>query len=173
MKCISLFSVLIMLAGCQLLPRSLDPKAAECVSPQDNIASLPCDLPAWLHYWLEVSQLSWSERQKHLKLLGDSERDRLQGIFLSQGVDSPYQARLRAHYWAQDYVQDNQNPLADLLTLLVIKPNFQRLELESAVSSLSKLNAQQQEQILALQQQLEKLLQIEQQLIERSHAAKP
>lgn len=172
----------LLLSGCAQFDQQSQHNSEknQCLHPKKTVKSdATCDLSPWLDYWIASSKQSWSKRHNLLNKLGNDDADIVKTILLSQGSDTPYQQRLRAYYQAQDFSQKYTGKLTEFLSILVATPSLQRLELESAISSLSKLSAQRQEQIQLLrqqlaeqdnklhiqQQQLEKLLEIEKQLL--------
>ena len=136
-----------------------------------------CDFSYWLHVWINADETPWSERKLALAQLGHSEHDRLMAYLLSLPSDTPYQDRLRAQLGINDLLPELTDSALAIVNVVAIKPNTQLMELESAMSVLSKENtrrakaAQQlREELEAQQQKLDELLQIEASLMDKSRS---
>lgn len=176
------------LSGCHVLP-PVSPKTRSapvnllCPFHTENTLSTDtCDLQAWLEYWVEVNQLDWKTRKKRIANLSPNTNniDRLKVILLSQAPDTPYQSRLRAQKYSEDMVENDTYQLGRFIQFIVFLPAQRALELESAVTTLSRINSakdqqlkEQQSTIDAQRMQLEKILQIEKSMIEQPAKAKP
>jgi len=139
-----------------------------------------CDLTPWLDYWLMVSQLNWEQREPLLTQLSNSDEDRVKSIFLSHVSNTPYQNRLRAQLVAQQFVLKRKGELAELIRLLVFLPAQEKLELESALTTQTQFNIKQEKKLQAQQeklkeqeQQINKLLQIEKNIVDKPIIEKP
>jgi hypothetical protein len=136
-----------------------------------------CDLHFWTNVWLTADATPWVKRKQLIEALGNTEADRLNKYFLTLPTDTPYQDKLRAQL-ALDEVSPMFSDSARLLfNTIAVKPNKQQMELESAMSVLSKENARNVQALEALraeldaqQQKLEELLQIEATLMDKSRS---
>jgi len=73
---------------------------------------------------------------------------------LSQGIDTPYQNRLRAQSWLLA-LENQVSPAMHMLLIDIIYENSQQLlEFESAITILSGINTRQEQQIAALRNQV-------------------
>ncbi len=178
------------LSGCHVLPTVL-PKTKKstaltdlpCPLHNQNTSSHDkCDLQAWLEYWVEINQLDWKVRKKRIASLSPNTNsiDRLKVILLSQAPDTPYQSRLRAQKYSAELVENDTYQLGQFIHFLVFLPAQRALELESAITTLSRMNTDKQQQIKAQQStidaqriQLEKILQIEKSMIDQPTNANP
>jgi hypothetical protein len=137
---------------------------------QDN-----CNISPWLHYWSDVNTITWPQRKARIETLGDGPADTLKKILLCQGKGTPYQNRLRAQGWAESLKSHITSEMQHFLTIAIYQPSQELLELESALVTLSKINANQagrieEQQILQEQQknQIEQLLNIEAAIMDNS-----
>ncbi|QBL08179.1 hypothetical protein E0Z06_00940 [Rheinheimera sp. D18] len=181
---IILFS--LTLAGCQLTP-PLAPETAPQALPQieptvshppelvpvDTPLSLHDDaltLQAWINY--RASILNQMNEEREL-LANDSVQDdvwQLKRTILQLHPDTPYLTRLRIQMQLAEQLAALPAPLAALLSW-DLAFNQKLLEAESAVSALTRLNAQQHDNIerlqktnKELQKKIDALTQIEAQL---------
>lgn len=184
------FIVLLLavgLSGCHLLPSTSikkDERLASfpCPSAQQTFSDDTCDMYVWLQYWIEVNQLDWKSRKKRIASLSPNtnETDKLKVILLSQAPDTPYQSRLRAQKYSTDMIENDTYQLGRFIQFLVFLPAQRALELESAITTLSRMNAdktkqlnQQQATIEAQRVQLDKILQIEKSMIDQPTNTNP
>jgi hypothetical protein len=152
-----------------------------CLYPDGQLnANSDCDLAPWLDYWLMVSQLNWQQREPLLANLTNSDEDRVKSIFLSHVSNTPYQNRLRAQLVAQQFVLKRKGELAELIRLLVFLPAQEKLELESALTTQTQFSIKQekklqiqQEKLIEQELQINKLLQIEKNIVENPVIEKP
>ncbi len=185
MKRYGVLAVVVGLAGCQLLPSTTtvtdisenkmeQTKVVEtdCVFLVEPMDDARCEMDFWQDYWIQVDQVSWPERQTLIESLADSPDQLLQKIILSQPVNTPYKARLRAQHWIEQVMPRLTPGAQGWLTTVVNKPSGHMLELESAVTILSNINnqqdktlTQQEQQIQQLKAQLEALMKIESNLM--------
>lgn len=136
-----------------------------------------CDWHFWSNVWLTADATPWVKRKQLIEALGNTEADKLNKYFLTLPTDTPYQDKLRAQL-ALDEVSPMFSDSARLLfNTIAVKPNKQQMELESAMSVLSKENARNVQALKALraeldaqQQKLEELLQIEATLMDKSRS---
>jgi hypothetical protein len=145
-----------------------------------EIASQECDLMPWLDYWLQANSLNWKERQQQLSALGSTSADRVKMILLSHVPGTPYQSRLRAQLVAQLFTENHQGKLAKFIQLIVFLPAQEKLELESALATQTRFNIHQEKQLQHQREQLSdqelqinKLLQIEKNIIAQPIEGKP
>lgn len=183
LRCFASASVVVYLSGCNILPeRVLDSTSNNqqnltlCENNrQENAFAEFCDAQYWISYQLSIQNMAWQERSDLIKSLSDDAFYVLQKSLLSQAVDTPYQDRLRAQNWLlslQNLASDKMN---SLLLGLIYNNSQQLLELESAITVLSRVNTQQakkitklekrlgksEEEILKQQEQVDQLLKIE------------
>jgi len=152
-----------------------------CLYPDSQVdAGSDCDLTLWLDYWLMVSELNWEQRELLLAQLTNSDEDKVKSIFLSHVSNTPYQNRLRAQLLAQQFVLKRKGELAELIRLLVFLPAQEKLELESALTTQTQFNIKQekklqvlQEKLIEQEQQINKLLQIEKNIVDKPIIEKP
>lgn len=133
-----------------------------------------CDLMHWLSFWVKHDELSWPVRRELIDQLGESPEHLLKKILLSQAKATPYQNRLRAQGWADQMLPMMSSQMQDLFHVLIYQPSQERLEFESALTILTRINTNQskaldaQEQKLEeQQQQIDKLLKIEASMMEK------
>lgn len=183
-----------LLSACELLPKLTNNAVQSsptcnmqlCVSEANNVEfSEFCELENWLLFILETQNKQWSQRQQDIALLGDTPRDLLVKILLSQNADTPYQNRLRAQNWVVKLVPKTDPDMRRLLEDVVYNNSQQLLEYESAITIISRVNVRQEKTIQDLQVQLqerddalqkqqdqvEQLLKIESDLIEQNRGS--
>ena len=131
-----------------------------------------CEIDYWQDYWIQVDKVSWPERQTLIDSMDDTPDQLLKKIILSQPVNTPYKARLRAQHWIEQLYPWLAAGVQSWLETVVGKPSSHMLELESAVTILSNMNnqqdktlTQQERQIQKLKAQLEALMKIESNLM--------
>lgn len=176
MKVILLAVLIATLSSCSSINSFYTPLTVEhCLHP-----SLPksqgseCELMPWIDYWMQVNTFTWKERQKLLTKLTNSPTDNVKAVLLSHVPNTPYQTRLRAQSIAQNLTHTNNGKLAKFIHYIVYLHSQEKLELESAVTTKDQLNLELQNQInkqsdkIAEQQlQINKLLQIEKNIVEK------
>ncbi|QCZ94074.1 hypothetical protein [Salinimonas iocasae] len=145
------------------------------VSPEHEEFDHQCDFLHWAGIWLSADKTSWPDRKQAIANLGDSTPDLLKKILLSLPVDTPYQDRLRAQHWLNILKPKLQSNIAPLVETMVIAPNNEMLELESALVVLNKVNAEQaqssealKEELEAQRKKLEELLEVEATLMDKN-----
>jgi hypothetical protein len=171
---------LLLLSGCELLPKSLmkdeldenfepEVEALEttlyCES-QETLAMFEeyCDLDAWASKSVEASSIAWPVRIKMIESLGDDPKSMLEKILLIQSDDTPYRNRLRAQGWIEELQTVTDSAMTQVLEIIVFQHSQQLLELESAITILSQVNSRQAKTITAQEVQIqEKNEQIEKQ----------
>ncbi len=168
----------LALSGCQSLQQTLQEKGmieVTCIETVLELNDQPCQQLAWLDFWQQQQGLAWRERKSLIEQLGDGPADRLKMAMLSFASDTPYQARLRAQHNLAEIAEQLTPGLANLTENLLVQPNQQLLEFESALVTLNKINtrnaqqnAQQavkieqlQRRITDMQKQIDALLKIE------------
>jgi hypothetical protein len=157
-------ALLVMsLSACELLDKSYDamatPEAPDGTYLCDTSEGLQsfeefCQLRTWTEFLLDANQAKWVERHDSVKNLGDETKQKLQKILLSQAIDTPYSNRLRAQNWLDEILPLMDEKMQQVAMLLVQKPSQQMLELESAITILSRVNARQEKTIKDLQETL-------------------
>lgn len=194
MKKLWLFAVLTGLGGCAAInlpapeeaPQSNEPQQAVAIDDVDEICLVDADVadfeyrcePAyWVQQWVEASNTRWPERKRQIRLLGNGVADTLTKIILSLPTDTPYQDRLRAKLWLSE-LTPKLTPVANtLVKTVVVLPQDQALEFESAMTLLSKVNTQQaqaldqlKEDLAAQQEKMDELLKIEATLMDKNRS---
>ena len=182
---------LTMMSGCSVLSKQPIELKIEVLPPQmievavdDDIClfiSEPenfdynCDMAYWLEVWLEADATPWIERKAQLAALGQSKKDKIHAYLLSLSSDTPYQDRLRAQLSIDDLMPEFTDAAALVIEVVVSNPNKQLMELESALSVLSKENTLRGQELQKLyaelkaqQKKLEELLQIEATLMDKN-----
>ncbi|MDO6567035.1 hypothetical protein Q4561_08185 [Alteromonas sp. 1_MG-2023] len=182
---------LTLLSGCSVLSKQPIEQKVEVPPPQiievvvdDDICLFTtepenfdhnCDMSYWLEVWLEADATPWIERKAQLAALGQSQEDKIRGYLLSLSSDTPYQDRLRAQLTIDDLIPEFTDAAALLVQVVVSKPNKQLMELESALSVLSKESTHRGQELQKLyaelkaqQKKLEELLQIETTLMDKN-----
>ncbi|WP_018984534.1 hypothetical protein [Salinimonas chungwhensis] len=191
MRKLFLLPLLAVLTGCAGLPGAEPEEVQEnepqpvviiddsddfcLVSPDQITFAHQCDFLYWAGVWVNAEKTSWPERKKTIMQLGDSVPDTLTKILLSLPVDTPYQDRLRAQHWLSSVKPKLQENVAPLVETMVIAPNSEMLELESALVVLNKVNAEQaqdtqalKEELEAQRKKLEELLEVEATLMDKN-----
>jgi len=175
MRHLALVCILLQLTACQLVPGS-QPAPVDTVYEQELCLEdeKSCSPSVWLQYWMKVAQLDWPERKRRLKQLGQSDGEKLQKVLLSQGAGTPYQDRLRAKYLSQELSNKYQGQLAVFIQYLLYLPSKEKLELESALTTMGRINARQarqlEQQLMELEQQkqqIQQLLKVEGQMLDK------
>ncbi len=89
-----------------------------------------------------------------IEALPNDPKPLIEKVLLSQGDDTPYRNRLRAQQWIEDLQMLTDTSMTQVLDILIFQPSQQLLELESAITILSKVNARQEKTITAQEIQL-------------------
>ncbi len=187
MKTSLLLASLLLLTGCQLPPPSepVTPQPVEPLEAEPQPVQLPepepvatplaisddaATLQAWVNY--RASMLNRINEEREL-LNASTEQDevwQLKRTILQLHPDTPYLTRLRLQMQSADQLATLPAPLAALLSW-DLAFNQKLLEAESAVSALTRLNAQQHDNVerlqkinKELQKKIDALTQIEAQL---------
>ncbi|MFC3120736.1 hypothetical protein [Agaribacter flavus] len=164
---ISLFVLtsVFFLSACQLLSREeapVPPTITEvpvstwfCTTRQSfELIGEFCELNHWAKVYVSADEHNWSERAKIISNLGDSPQELLHKVLLSQGIDTPYQNRLRAQNWITSLLTVVEPPMAEVLDVMIFQPSQQLLEMESAITLLSQLNASKEKALNELELKL-------------------
>ncbi|MFS1704743.1 SlyX family protein [Aestuariibacter sp. GS-14] len=185
MKRYGIIAAVVGLAGCQILPSTTTvTEVSDNIQPPAIVAATKCvfliapqepemcEMDYWQDYWIQVDKVSWPERQTLIDSMDDTPDQLLKKIILSQPVNTPYKARLRAQHWIEQLYPWLAAGAQSWLETVVSKPSGHMLELESAVTILSNMNnqqdktlTQQERQIQKLKAQLEALMKIESNLM--------
>ncbi|MFT6087763.1 MAG: hypothetical protein ACI9UD_002010 [Glaciecola sp.] len=166
MKILLILLAMISLPGCSLL-KSLKSELSEpsevaslmatkyCES-QDSIAYFEeyCNLDAWSEKLILSSTIPWPMRSDMIEALPQDPKSLLKKVLLSQGNDTPYRNRLRAQRWIEELKLVTDKSMTHVLDILIFQPSQQLLELESAITILSKVNNRQEKTIVAQEIQL-------------------
>ena len=179
------------MSGCELIPighplerEKEELRTCELVTSSEASARIQqCNLNPWLDYWISISQLDWSVRKDMIAELS-AQRDNvktLKIILLSNVNDTPYQSRLRAQSYGEKLLANQTDMMANFVHYLILDPAQKRLELESAIATLSSINRvhakeievkqeqllQQSERLQEQEQQIDKLLQLEKSIVNK------
>lgn len=168
MKRLTLYTLTLLLAGCQGVPAPLpvvlkskpEPekvieqpvKPAEPAQPSLAIQDDLPTLQAWQLYRLEVLQMNSGQRDAALKTLDKSAVAELQSLLLRLHPEMSYSVRFRAQNQLSEQLSRLPAGLAALLRWDYAY-NQKLLESESAVRALGRLNGQQQDNLERLQKQ--------------------
>lgn len=191
MRVFALTLIMLMLPGCALLAdkpaqeEGVQTNVPAVVVPEDicivdaSVEAFPerCELSYWVGLWIQADNTPWPERKQRLTELGNSVPDKLRKVVLTLPVNTPYQDRLRAQHWLKELDLVMTPAAQTLIHTLVVAPNDQLLELESAITILSRMNTQQAQSMDALKadlatqrKKLEELLQIEATLMDKNRS---
>jgi len=175
-RIILLIFVIFALSGCEILQQKLGQKAPVSTSTGSYLCESErsvelfaefCNVQAWCDFLIDNDPLAWSQRNDLIKSMGNElnlePRLRLQQVLLSQGPDTPYANRLRAQKWIDNLQPKMDVRMQQLLKLMVFEPSQQILELESAITILTRLNTRQEKTI----EELEEMLSIRKQELEK------
>jgi hypothetical protein len=187
LKLTTLFSIIILFSGCELLPSSNSAQITtsipeirpNCVWESPSVEN-HCRIEFWLQYWSQIEDIPWPERKEKIEILSEQEDDILKKVLLSQGKSTPYQDRLRAQRWVEIILPKLTQPMRRFITVALYYPSQGLLEMESALVTLSKINTHQsfnveeqqtklnEQQILLdkQQSQIDQLLNIEASIME-------
>ncbi|WP_051275221.1 hypothetical protein [Aestuariibacter salexigens] len=173
--------IVLCLGGCQQLPdwakmsrdKNAHNKTICLVEPPVKAPEYNCDIQYWLLYWANADSIPWPERRTAISTLDESLDGQLRKILLSQPVSTPYQDRLRAQSWFDAIKSRLTQPAADVFTAIMAKPSQQLLELESALTVMSRINTQQAKSTAELKQKLQQLMNIEAELVDAQREQQP
>ena len=145
-----------------------------------------CNISNWFEFVVEAQELTWPARLQMISDLDDQTESLVKKVLLSQGVNTPYQHRLRSQTWIVKLMAVASDTMKIVLNELIYENSKQLLEFESAITILSRVNARQEKTIAELEQklieqeqailkqqdQVEQLLRIETDLIEQNRNEK-
>lgn len=145
-----------------------------------------CNISNWFEFVVEAQELTWPARLQMISDLDDQTESLVKKVLLSQGVNTPYQHRLRSQTWIVKLMAVASDTMKIVLNELIYENSKQLLEFESAITILSRVNARQEKTISELEQklieqeqailkqqdQVEQLLRIETDLIEQNRNEK-
>lgn len=181
------FVALLALSGCQLVPHPVAPEATPepLLEAKPETIALPepeqiktplaitddaATLQAWVNYRADMLNRINEERDFLNNETAQDDVWRLKRTILQLHPDTPYLTRLRVQMQSAEQLAALPAPLAALLSWDLVF-NQKLLEAESAVSALTRLNAQQHDNIerlhktnKELQKKIDALTQIEAQL---------
>ena len=176
MKIVLFCFVIMSLSACNLMPETQTQAPVVnlngmCESRVTNeIFDEYCDWSAWTQALVEYSTLSWNARSEKISKLDSQPHSLLQKVLLSHGNDTPYQNRLRSQNWITTLQTVTDKSMTQLLDIVFFQSNQQLLELESAITILSQVNARQAKTITAQEALLiekDKLITMQQQQVEQ------
>lgn len=113
-----------------------------------------CELNAWADKLVSSSTISWTIRSEMIEQLAQDPKSLLEKVLLSQGDDTPYRNRLRAQKWIEEIQTLTDKSMTQVLDVLIFQPSQQLLELESAITILSKVNGRQEKTMIAQEIQI-------------------
>ncbi|WP_438865063.1 hypothetical protein [Neptunicella sp.] len=151
---------ILLLGGCQTLTMQHDSSSQyECagIEAKLTISDEPCDILRWFDYRFSTDHLSWPERKQLLAELGDNKVDSFKKVILSQSMDTPYQARLRAQNLLNELMPSLPDELTKLAGILLQQPAQKLLEYESALVTVGKINSRQSQTIEEQRMRVEEL----------------
>jgi hypothetical protein len=173
MKVLIIVIIMLSLCGCELLrpikleqPKVVDVMLTAYCESQEKMATFQeyCELDAWAEKLVTFSTVSWQIRSERIDALPMGPKALIEKVLLSQGDDTPYRNRLRAQRWIEELQTLTDKKMTQVLDILIFQPSQQLLELESAITILSKVNGRQEKTITAQEIQiLEKNKEIENQ----------
>ncbi|QJR79829.1 hypothetical protein CA267_003040 [Alteromonas pelagimontana] len=193
MNKVLLLPIILFMTGCAAIDKTISLPETPAVSDnpvldEDDMPCLvsketakfdhQCELNYWISLWVHAEATRWPERKKAISALGSSLPDMIRKIVLALPVDTPYQDRLRAQHWLTS-VKDKLTPqMQQVVQTLVISPNDEMLELESAMTILNRVNSDQTQSLQALHAELEaqrkkmqELLEVEATLMDKNRSS--
>lgn len=163
MKILFVLLVVLTLSGCELLkPLKSEPSQVVDIMTSRYCESAEtierfsdyCELDTWADKLILASTISWPERSQLIDALGQDPQSILEKVLLSQGEDTPYRNRLRAQKWIEELQTMTDKSMTQVLDILIFQPSQQLLEMESAITILSKVNGRQEKTITAQEIQI-------------------
>lgn len=151
--------VVMFLSACQLMPdkttQTLDDEGSSIetqtaanhddtfciVSLNEEQVLNNCNMDYWLRFWSEIEQKSWTERKLEIENLGFDAESTLKKILLSQGKGTPYKDRFRAQNWLESLLPKLTPEMRNFTLVAIYQVSQDLLEMESALVSLSRVNA--------------------------------
>ncbi len=169
MKILVVIAIMLSLSGCELL-KSFKPELLESSEPlevadvsltkycisQETITRFEefCELDWWAEKLIVASTTPWLERSEMIDALALDPKSLIEKVLLSQGDDTPYRNRLRAQKWIEELQTLTDKKMTQVLDILIFQPSQQLLELESAITILSKVNGRQEKTLIAQEVQI-------------------
>jgi uncharacterized coiled-coil protein SlyX len=156
MKMLFFLLVVLALSGCELLkPLKREPSevvnlmSTKYCESDDTMARFAeyCELDKWADKLILASTISWPVRNEMIDALPNDPKSLIEKVLLSQGDDTPYRNRLRAQKWIEEIQTLSDKSMTQALDILIFQPSQQLLELESAITILSKVNGRQEKTI--------------------------
>ena len=157
MKILCLLLAMFVLSGCELT-KQLNREPSKVVNlmstryceSKETIARFVeyCDLDTWADKLILASTISWPKRSDMIDVLPNDPKSLIEKVLLSQGEDTPYRNRLRAQKWIEEIQTLSDKSMTQVLEIMIFQPSQQLLELESAITLLSKVNGRQEKTIL-------------------------
>jgi len=163
MKMLFVLLLTLALSGCELLtPLKREPSevvnlmSTKYCESQETMARFGkyCELNTWSDKLIFASTIPWPSRNDMIAALPDDPKSLIEKVLLSQGDDTPYRNRLRAQKWIEEIQTLSDKPMTQVLEILIFQPSQQLLELESAITILSKVNGRQEKTIAEQEIQL-------------------
>ena len=156
MKMLFFLLAILALSGCELQkPLKREPsdvvnlmttKYCESEDTMRRFAEY-CELDTWADQLILASTISWPNRSDMIDALPNDPKSLIEKVLLSQGDDTPYRNRLRAQKWIEEIQTLSDKSMTQVVDILIFQPSQQLLELESAITILSKLNGRQEKTI--------------------------
>lgn len=163
MKMLFVLLVTLAISGCELL-KPLKRVPSEVVNlmstkyceSQETMARFGeyCELDTWSDKLILASTIPWPSRNDMIDALPNDPKSLIEKVLLSQGDDTPYRNRLRAQKWIEEIQTLSDKPMTQVLEIMIFQPSQQLLELESAITILSKVNGRQEKTITEQEIQL-------------------
>ena len=156
MKMLFFLLTVLVLSGCELLkPLKREPSevvnlmSTKYCESEDTMARFAeyCELDTWADKLILASTISWPNRSEMIDALPNDPKSLIEKVLLSQGDDTPYRNRLRAQKWIEEIQTLSDKSMTQVLDILIFQPSQQLLELESAITILSKVNGRQEKTI--------------------------
>jgi uncharacterized coiled-coil protein SlyX len=156
MKMLFFLLVVLALSGCELLkPLKREPSevvnlmSTKYCESDDTMARFVeyCELDKWADKLILASTIPWPVRNEMIDALPNDPKSLIEKVLLSQGDDTPYRNRLRAQKWIEEIQTLSDKSMTQALDILIFQPSQQLLELESAITILSKVNGRQEKTI--------------------------
>lgn len=163
MKILLIFLLMLSLSACELL-KPLNNEPSEVVNlmstkyceSAETMARFEayCELDMWADQLILASTISWPVRSDMIDALEQEPKSLLEKVLLSQSDDTPYRNRLRAQKWIEELQTLTDKSMTQVLDVLIFQPSQALLELESAITILSKVNGRQEKTIAAQEIQI-------------------
>jgi uncharacterized coiled-coil protein SlyX len=163
MKLLFVLLLTLALSACELLtPLKQEPSevvnlmSTKYCENQETMARFGeyCELDMWSDKLILASTIPWPSRNDMIGTLPNDPKSLIEKVLLSQGDDTPYRNRLRAQKWIEEIQTLSDKPMTQVLEILIFQPSQQLLELESAITILSKVNGRQEKTIAEQEIQL-------------------